>query len=79
MKLHNFKIIYFLELFSLISSKLDIHCSIAVYPKLQKMTQSLPLACKAKKLRSKFGQIFSNNLYYNYSCADFHELNMSCV
>lgn len=32
-----------------------------------------------KKLQSKFGHIFCNNLYYNYSCASFHELNMSCV
>ena len=32
-----------------------------------------------QKLQCEFGEIFYNNLYYNYSCAGFHELNMSCV
>lgn len=30
-----------------------------------------------KTLQSQF-DIFYGNLYYNYSCGDFHELNMSC-
>lgn len=42
------------------------------------MTKTLPPAYKLKKLQSKC-DIFYNNLYYNYSCGGFHELNMSCV
>lgn len=64
-----------MEFFFFISVKLDIHTSIFVYPKLQQMAQSVPLACKTKSC----SLIFDNNLYYNYSCTGFHELNMSCV
>ena len=43
------------------------------------MAQSLPLASKTKSCAPNSVKFSPNNLYYNYSCAGFHELNMSCV
>lgn len=43
------------------------------------MAQSLPLASKTKSCAPNSVKFSPNNLYYNYSCAGFHELNMRCV